>query len=137
MQNATASVPAQAAKTSVLPLIASVLLALPLIIFGLNKFLGFAQMPPPAGAGAQTFLGAMFTTYLAPLVGFTEIVGGVMLLIKRTSFVGWLLLTPVVVNIAAFHIAHDMPGNGIWLVTTALYAYVTYLKRDRIAGLFN
>jgi putative oxidoreductase len=135
MQNATASVQAPVAKSSILSLIANVLLALPLIVFGLNKFIGFAQMPPPAGAEAQTFLGAMFSTYLAPLVGFAEIVGGVLLLINRTSFVGWLLLTPVVVNIAAFHIAHDMPGNGIWLVTTALYAYVTYLKRDRIAGL--
>lgn len=96
-------------------------LALPMIIFGLNKFLGFANVPPPEGQEAQAFLGAMFTSYLAKLVGIAEILGGLLMLNRRTSFVGLLLLTPVIVNIAVFHMVHDMPGNGIWIFPVVAY----------------
>ncbi len=109
-----------------------VLLALPFILFGLNKFIGFADMPPPAGQQAQLFLGAMFGSYLVTLVGATEIIGGLLLLFRRTAFMGFLLLSPVVVNIAAFHLAHDMPGNGIWLFTSALYVYLLAQYRHRL-----
>jgi uncharacterized membrane protein YphA (DoxX/SURF4 family) len=111
-------------KNTLLHTIARVLLALPFIIFGLNKFLGFAQMPPPQDPTAQAFLGAMFSAYLAPLVGVVEILAGLLLFTRRTAFLGNLLLWPITVNIVAFHLAHDMPGNGIWLFTTALHLFV-------------
>ncbi|MCU0418614.1 MAG: hypothetical protein MUC38_03065 [Cyclobacteriaceae bacterium] len=112
-------------------------LAVPMIIFGLNKFLLFADVPPPAGAQAQAFLGALFTSYLAPLVGATEIIAGVLLLFSRTAFMGTLWLLPVTVNIAVFHVAHDLPGNGIWIVTTLLHGLVCYDQRESFRQLVN
>lgn len=106
------------------------LLGVPLTIFGLNKFLLFADMPPPTGEVAQTFLGAMFTSYLAKFVGIIEIVGGVLLLVNRTSFLGLLLLSPVVANIVLFHVAHDLPGNGIWMFTMITFLVVAYTQRN-------
>ncbi len=97
-----------------------VLYGLPLIIFGLNKFLGFVEVAPPADLTAQMFLGAMFSSYLAPTVGLLEIVGGLLLVVPRTAFVGWLVLLPVITNIFLFHLAHDLPGNGIWLFPTLM-----------------
>ena len=96
--------------------IAKYLLALMMIVFGANKFIGFANVPPPPDETAQLFLGAMFSSYLAKLVGLTEIVGGILLLVPRTVFIGLLLLLPVVANIVGFHLVHDMPGNGLWLI---------------------
>ena len=61
--------------------IAKVLFALSMIVFGLNKFIGFIAVPPPADPVAQQFLGAMFSSYLAPLVGGVEIIGAVLILI--------------------------------------------------------
>lgn len=118
-----------------LNLAATVALALPMLVFGLNKLLSFASMPPPEGEEARVFLTAMFTTYLVKVVAWTEIIGGALLLYRRTSFLGVLLLLPVVFNIAAFHIAHDMPGNGIWIVTTALYAVVAYIHKNQFKTL--
>lgn len=118
-------------------LIAQILLALPMIIFGLNKFIGFADMPPPADQQAQVFLGAMFTSYLVVLVGATEIIGGLLLLVRRTSFLGFLVLSPVVVNIVVFHCAHDMPGNGIWLIVTAFYVLLAFRFRHEIGNLIG
>ncbi len=120
-----------------LPRIVHLALAAPMIIFGLNKFLLFANVPPPEGAPAQTFLGAMFTSYLASLVGATEIIAGALLLIPRTSFLGSLLLLPVTANIAAFHLAHDLPGNGIWIVTSLLHAAVVYQQRGQFRQLIS
>ena len=111
--------------------------ALPLIIFGANKFLLFANTPPPEGETALMFIGTMFSTYLAKLVGIIEMLGGVLLLIPRTSFIGLLMLLPITVNIVGFHIAHDMPGNGIWLITLLGQILVIYLFKDRFKSLLG
>jgi len=113
------------------------LLGFPLIIFGLNKFLGFADVPPPAGEAAITFLTTMFTTYLYVLVGGTQIVGGALLLYRRTAFLGFLFMTPVVINIVAFHLAHAMPGNGLWVFVLIAHLAVAIGFRERIAHLFT
>ncbi|MEL6660499.1 MAG: hypothetical protein AAFN81_22435 [Bacteroidota bacterium] len=117
--------------------IASWFLAVLMLIFGLNKFLGFIPVAPPADPTAQAFMGAMFTTYLFVVVALAEIIGGLLLLVPRFRFVAWLLLLPVVFNIVAFHIAHDFIGNGIWLVPTAVFVALGYFQLDRIVGLFS
>ena len=107
-------------------------LAILMVIFGLNKFFGFIPVEPPADATAQSFMGALFTSYLYVIVALAEIVGGLMLLIPKTRFMGWLLLLPIIFNIVAFHIVHDFIGNGIWLLPTALYLVISYLQFNNI-----
>lgn len=114
-----------------------VLLGLPMIVFGLNKFLGFADVPPPEGEAARAFLTAMFSSYLFKLVGLAEIIGGVLVMSKKFSFLGYLILGTIVVNIVWFHLAHDMPGNGIWLFSLVLYVVATYLHRDSLIKLIG
>ena len=108
------------------------LLASMMVIFGLNKFLGFIPVAPPADATAQSFIGAMFSSYLFVVVALAEIIGGLLLLISRTRFIGWLLLAPVIFNIIAFHVAHDFVGNGIWLLPTALFLVLGFFDRQKI-----
>ena len=112
-----------------------VLLGTLMIIFGLNKYLGFIPVEPPADPTAQTFLGTMFTSYLYQVVALAEIIGGLFLFIPRLSFIGSLLLLPVIFNIVAFHIAHDMPGNGIWLGPTLLYIIVVVSFKEQYKSL--
>jgi len=106
--------------------IAKYLFAIPLIIFGVNKFLLFFQAEPPTDPAAQLFMTGMFGSYLGKLVGIVEIIGGLLLLIPKTAFVGLLLLLPIAANIVAYHLSHDFPGNGIWLFTlvTALVVII-------------
>lgn len=114
-----------------------VFLGFPMIIFGLNKFLGFINVAPPNDATAQAFLGAMFTSYLYQLVAVVEIVGGILTLIPRTALIGALLLLPVVTNIAAFHFAHDLPGNGLWLLPLFTQIAVLYFFKDNLQQLIK
>lgn len=95
-----------------------------MIIFGLNKFFGFIAVDPPADPVAQAFLGSMFTSYLFKVVALAEIIRGLLLLVPKLRFLGWLLLALVVFNIVAFHVGHDFIGNGIWLLPTALFVWV-------------
>ena len=109
--------------------------ALLMLVFGLNKFLGFIAIDPPADEQAQQFLGTMFTTYLFQVVAVAEIVGAMLLLVPKTKFIGWIILLPIMFNIAAFHMAHDFVGNGIWLVPTALFLAISYFEKDRILSM--
>jgi putative oxidoreductase len=118
-------------------LIATFILAFQFIIFGANKLHQFISPEPPTDATALSFLGAMFTTYLAKFVGVIEIIGAIFLVIPRTRFLGVLLLLPIMANIVVFHLAHDNPGNGIWLIVTAIYAVVVYSKKDQFKSLIN
>lgn len=117
--------------------IANWALAILMIIFGLNKFFGFIAVEPPSDPTAQKFMGAMFTSYLFVVVALAEIIGGVLLIIPKTKFLGWMLLLPVIFNIVAFHIAHDFIGNGIWLLPTLLFAIITYSQLDTIKKAIN
>lgn len=113
------------------------LLAILMIVFGLNKFFGFIPVEPPADPTAQSFMGAMFTSYLFVVVAIAEIVGGIFLIVPKTRFLGWLLLSPVIFNIVAFHIAHDFIGNGIWLLPTLLFTIITYFQFGTIKKAMN
>lgn len=108
-----------------------------MIIFGANKFLGFIPVEPPADETAQQFLGTMFTSYLFSVVAFAEITGGILLLIPKTRFLGWLLLLPVIFNIVSFHIAHDFVGNAIWLLPTALFILVGIESKEKLKTVIN
>jgi len=110
----------------ILFLLTKVLLGTLMVIFGLNKFLGFIAVAPPSDATAQSFLGSMFSSYLYVVVALAEIVGGTLLFVPRLAFLGALSLTPIIFNTVAFHIAHALPAHGIWLLPTALYLAVLY-----------
>ena len=112
--------------------IASALLAFMMVVFGLNKFIGFIPMDPPVGETAQQFMGLMFTTYLFGVVALFEILGGALLLHTKTRLLGWLLLAPVIFNIAVFHFAHDFIGNGIWLLPMILFGVIGFTLIDRL-----
>lgn len=107
------------------------------IIFGSNKFFGFLELQLPADPIAKTFLVTMFTSYLVKLVGFAQVAGAVLLLIPRTRFLGTLLFLPVIVNIAVFHLAHDNPGNGLWIFVSLLYAVIVYFQKNNFAALLK
>lgn len=120
-----------------IPTLLNVLFGVAMIVFGLNKFFGFIAVDPPADEMAQTFLGTMFTSYLVKLVALAEIIGGALLLIPRTAFLGSMILLPVTVNIVAFHLFHDLPGNGLWVITTMLHIGVLFFQKEKLARLFE
>jgi hypothetical protein len=115
---------------------ARVLLGLVFFGFGLMGVLAYFRVipmpgpstPPPEAAAA--FSAAMMKTgYMFPLVKFTEVIAGALLLANRFVPLALALLAPVVVNIVAFHAFLAPAGLWLPLVVLALEIGLAYAYR--------
>ena len=111
--------------------ITRVLLALILVIFGLNKFFNFLPMPPMPEA-AQGFMGALIETgYLMLFVAIIEIISGIFLLLNRYSTLILILIFPVLLNMFLFHLFLDLKGIGGALLTISLNIFLIVRSFDK------
>lgn len=100
--------------------ILKIVLGLVLLVFGLNKFIGFIPMPelPAQAADFMTSLGA--TGYVLPVVGALEVIVGILLIFNKWVPFALLLLAPISANIILFHLFLDLPGIAVALVIALL-----------------
>lgn len=122
-------------------IIAGALLGVLFLVFGLNFFLQFIPIPqPPEGSPPAMFMGAMYTTGFLTFVKVLEIAGGVLVAIPRTRLIGLLILTPVIVNIVAFHV-FITGGAGVFdppvVLVTLLAAFLIWSHRQNVAALLK
>jgi putative oxidoreductase len=113
-------------KTSVL--IARILLGLLFLVFGLNGFLHFIPAPAPSGLAGQ-FLGAMFVSHYLNVIFALQIVAGALLLANRFVPAALILLAPLLVNIALFHIFMAPVGYAPAVIAIALWSVVFVRER--------
>lgn len=108
-----------------------ILMGLPLVVFGLNGFLNFIPPPPtPLPEGAMAFAGALVQTgYMMQLIGTTQLVVGVLLLVNRFVPLALLLFAPFIVNSVAFHIFLEQSGLPMALVFLAFELYLAWVHR--------
>ncbi|HJL06104.1 MAG TPA: DoxX family protein [Polyangiaceae bacterium LLY-WYZ-15_(1-7)] len=120
-----------------LPHAARLLLGLIFFVFGLNGFLQFLPMPElPAPAGS--FMGALAATgYFFPVLKATEVVGGLLLLSNRFVGLALVLLAPIVVQIALFHIVLTPGQIALSVVLLGLEAYLGFAYRDAFRGVLT
>lgn len=120
-------------KTAVL--VARIVLGLIFLVFGLNGFLHFLPQPPVPEA-AMAFFGALFATgYMIPLLFATQLAGAVLLLVGLVPL-GVVILTPVIVNIVAFHVFLAPGGLPLALVVTLLALFLAWSHRAAYRPLF-
>ncbi|MFT5238777.1 MAG: putative oxidoreductase, partial [Flavobacteriaceae bacterium] len=84
-----------------------IILSLGLIIFGLNKFFGFMPIPELPEDASSFMFSLEASGYVLQIVGFLEIVIGLMLLINKAVPFALLLLAPISANILLFHLFLD------------------------------
>jgi len=103
-----------------------IILGIGLIIFGLNKF--FAFMPiPELPADASSFMSSLKATgYVLPVLGFLEVVIGLMLVVNKAVAFALLLLAPISVNILLFHLFLDLPGLAGAIVIAIINIVLIY-----------
>jgi putative oxidoreductase len=114
-------------------LVARILLGLLFLVFGLNGFLHFIPMTPPAGLAGQ-YMGALFLSHYLAAVFLLQIIGGVLLLANRYVPLALVLLGPVLVNILLFHALMAPEGLPVALFATVLWAILFYAVRSAFAG---
>jgi uncharacterized membrane protein YphA (DoxX/SURF4 family) len=118
-------------------IIARILLGLVFTVFGLNAFHPFIPMSgsmPTGDAGA--FIGALMASHYILGVAAFEVVGGVLLLIGgRFAPLGLVMVGPVIVNIAFYHIFLNPQDAVPAVVVSVLSLFLLYYYRRAFAGL--
>jgi uncharacterized membrane protein YphA (DoxX/SURF4 family) len=99
---------------------------------GLNKF--FNYMPPPADMPEDTmkmFTAFMQISWLMPLIGIMEIVGGVLIIPKRTRALGAIIIVPIMVGILLTSLTVAPEGLPITVVLLAILTWVIIENREK------
>ncbi|MDQ8180886.1 hypothetical protein [Pelagicoccus sp. SDUM812005] len=94
---------------SKLTLAARYLLALMMLVFGLNKFLGFMPAPELSGQAA-TFMGAIASSFVWPTLGILYIASAALLAANKGVGLATVLLAPLAYSAFMFHLTLD-PAN--------------------------
>lgn len=118
--------------------ILSVLLGLFLLNGGLNKFLNYMPVPEEMTEPiANDFRAIVEIVWLMPLIGFAEVLGGLLLLFPKTRAVGALVVLPVMVGILLTHIFVAPEGLLIALVMWVVLLWIMYENRKKYLSLLT
>lgn len=110
----------------------SIIFSLLLINGGLNKFLNY--MPVPEDLPAELLsdnVALMEIVWLMPLIGFAEILGGLLILFPKTRALGALVVFPVMVGVLLTHITVAPGGLPIVLVIWAILGWIIIDNREK------
>lgn len=110
----------------------SILFGLLLLNGGLSKF--FNYMPPPENlseAITKDFAALMEISWLMPLIGVAEIVGGILIIISKTRALGAVVIFPVMVGVLLTNTIVDTSGLIIALVIWAILLWILFENKDK------
>ncbi len=118
--------------------ILALLFGLMFINAGLNKFLNY--MPPPEEmpeALLKDFQALVEISWLMPLVGLAELIGGILIIIPRTRALGALIILPVMVGILLVNTVVDTSGFVIALVLAIILGWIMYENRHKYKSIIQ
>lgn len=99
---------------------------------GLDKFLHYMPMPKDMPESMIKAFTALTTiTWLLPLVGFIEILGGILFIIPKTRALGAIVIFPVVIGILLTNTVTEPSGAPIALVVLAINLWVLFENREK------
>jgi uncharacterized membrane protein YphA (DoxX/SURF4 family) len=115
-----------------------IVLAIVLILFGLNKlmpspFIPLPELPEKAG---QFMTSLANTGYVLKTVGVLEVLIGVLLLLKKWVAFALILLAPISINILLFHLFLDIPGLSMALIIVVFNVVLIYKHWPQYKPLF-
>lgn len=136
MENQTLSQEKTVVLENKVTMIVRYLLAFMMIVFGLNKFLQFLPMPPANDQVAQVF-GSLMLMGVLPIVGILEVLGGVLLAIKKAVPATLVVLGAIGFNAVLFHATLDPAGIGGAVFFLGMVVYLAYSYRAKLTPLFR
>lgn len=119
-------------------IIARTLLGLAFTVFGLNIFLHFMPQQPMSGPPADFFNVMAMESHYFLMVGFFQVLGGLLTLSGRFTPLGLTILAAIGVNILTFHATlTGYHGIGMGVGFAVLEIFCVYAYRANFAGLFS
>lgn len=120
-------------------------LGLMLLLFGFNKFFWFLQDFDFTGyPEAQHLFNALRYSgaeangkgYIMNLVGLTEVVVGLLLVLKKWVPFALVVLVPISINLVAFHLFVNLPNIGPAMVVAIVNGYLMYKNWSAYRSMF-
>ena len=110
----------------------SLLFGLMFINSGLNKFFNYIPMPKDLPENMIKLMGAIKEiSWLLPLVGVAEIVGGILFITNKFRALGAIIIFPVLVGIILTHIFSAPSGLPMALVLLGIELWVIIENRGK------
>lgn len=110
----------------------SLLFGLMFINSGLNKFFNYMPMPKNMPEPMLKLMSAfMQISWLMPLVGTAEIIGGVLFIIPKYRALGAIIILPVMIGVLLTNIIYVPSGLPIVLVLLAINLWVIIENREK------
>ncbi|HEU4536246.1 MAG TPA: DoxX family protein, partial [Polyangiaceae bacterium] len=109
--------------------VARVLYGLMFLVFAANFFVPFLPPQPPPPPAALAFIGGFAGSGMLALVKAIELVAAIALLANRFVPLALVVLAPIVVGIAYFHIVLAPAGVPIVIVVLALQLALAWVHR--------
>ncbi len=114
------------------------LFGLMMINAGLDKFLHYMPMPENIPEKlVKTFNAFKEIGWLMPLVGFAEIVGGLLFILPKTRALGAIVILPVMIGIMLTNTITELSGLPIALVFFAINLWVIFENRKKYLHLID
>lgn len=118
--------------------IISLLFGLMFINAGLNKFLNYMPMPDDLPEKmVQAMTAFIEIGWLLPLVGFVEIIGGLLFIIPRFRALGALIIFPVMIGIVCTNMYAAPSGMPLALILLAINLWVIFEHKDKFLPIFK
>lgn len=118
--------------------VVSLLFGLMFINAGLNKFLNYMPVPKDMPESLLKVMGAFMTiSWLMPLVGFIELIGGILFIPAKTRALGALIIFPVMVGILLTNIVNAPSGLPIAIVLMLINLWVIAENRRKYAPMLQ
>ena len=118
---------------SKLMLVLRILLGLLFSVISLNNFFYFLPTPPP-----DAFIEALINTgYMWPLVGFTEVAAGILLLANKWKGLALIFAAIISVNIVLYRIILDSNGIEVALFAATLNVLLMYFNWSSFKSLLK
>ncbi|MET3878703.1 MULTISPECIES: DoxX family protein [Chitinophaga] len=112
--------------------VVSLLFGLMFINAGLNKFFNYMPVPKDMPESLVKLMTAfMQISWLMPLVGAIEIIGGVLFITNKFRALGAIVILPVMVGIVLTNLIYSPSGLPIALVLLAINIWVIIENRKK------
>lgn len=99
---------------------------------GLNKFFNYMPVPEDMPENLKRVMGAfMEIKWLMPLIGFAEVLGGVLIIIPKVRALGAIIIFPVLIGIVLTNIIFVPSGLPIALILFAINLWVIFENREK------
>ncbi|WP_353135156.1 DoxX family protein [Pseudopedobacter sp.] len=117
--------------------IVCLLFGLMFINAGSDKFLHYMPMPELPAELLKVGEAFMSITWLMPLVGSIEILGGVLFIIPKTRALGAIVILPVLVGIILHNMTYMPSGLGIAGILFLIELWVIFDNREKYKTLLT